>query len=153
MSTAVKVFPGTYVDSVEQLGAVRAMREVDGVDWASAGMMTPANADTLRGEGVETSAIDGAGSNDFFVVVRAVSDAVAREALTTAERAVFSTKAAAEGRPETVAPRSVREALQRQPGTNVAVISVPGEYAVLPAYQALTSGLHVLLFSDNVPLA
>ena len=34
----------------------------------------------------------------------------------------------------------------------MAVISVPGDYASLAAYQALTLGLHVLLFSDNVPL-
>jgi len=38
------------------------------------------------------------------------------------------------------------------PGANVAVVSVPGPYAGLAAHQALTSGLHVLLFSDNVPL-
>ena len=95
MSTSVKVFPGIYVDSVEQLGAVRAMRGVDGVDWVSAGMMTPANADTLRGEGVEPSAIDGTGPHDFFVVVRADSDDVARQALALAERTVFSARSPA----------------------------------------------------------
>lgn len=35
-------------------------------------------------------------------------------------------------------------------GANVAIVSVPGQYAALAAHQALTSGLHVLLFSDNV---
>jgi FdrA protein len=34
----------------------------------------------------------------------------------------------------------------------VAVVSVPGPYAAITAHQALTAGLHVLLFSDNVPL-
>jgi len=34
----------------------------------------------------------------------------------------------------------------------VAVVSVPGPYAALAAHSALTAGLHVLLFSDNVPL-
>ena len=35
----------------------------------------------------------------------------------------------------------------------MALISVPGEYAALEARQALLAGLHVFLFSDNVPLA
>jgi FdrA protein len=41
--------------------------------------------------------------------------------------------------------------LRTRPDSNVAVISVPGDYAALAAYQALSSDLHVLLFSDNVP--
>ena len=35
----------------------------------------------------------------------------------------------------------------------MAVVSVPGPYAALAAHSALSAGLHVLLFSDNVPLA
>ena len=53
MNVAIKVFPDTYVDSVAQLGAIRAMREVDGVDWASAAMGTPANVEILRERGVD----------------------------------------------------------------------------------------------------
>jgi FdrA protein len=49
-------------------------------------------------------------------------------------------------------PRSLREAVEALPGANVALISVPGEYAALEAHKALTAGLHVLLFSDNVPV-
>ena len=33
----------------------------------------------------------------------------------------------------------------------MAVVSVPGPYAAIAAHSALTAGLHVLLFSDNVP--
>lgn len=153
MSTSVRIFPDTYVDSVAQLAALRAMREVDDVDWASAGMMTPANTETLLGLGVDASMLDGAGPNDFYVVVRAGDDEVAREALTAAERAVFAVRPTVEGEPQEPAPRSVRDAVHRLPEANVAVISVAGEYASLPTYQALTSGLHVLLFSDNVPAA
>ena len=35
----------------------------------------------------------------------------------------------------------------------MAVVSVPGPYAALAAHCALTAGLHVLLFSDNVPVS
>ena len=35
----------------------------------------------------------------------------------------------------------------------MALVSVPGDYAALEAHKALTAGLHVLLFSDNVSVA
>ena len=38
----------------------------------------------------------------------------------------------------------------RLDGANVALVSVPGEYATLEAHRALTRGLHVFLFSDHV---
>ena len=38
------------------------------------------------------------------------------------------------------------------PEANLAVISVAGQYAAREARTALLHGLHVLLFSDNVPL-
>jgi FdrA protein len=148
----VKVFPDSYVDSVVQLGAMRAMRETDGVEWASAGMLTPRNSAALLEEGVDPVDIAGRGSNDFFLVARGPADEPVRQALAAAEQAVFSAVAApAEQGPERQ-PRTLREAVARQPASNVAVVSVPGEYAALPAFQALTLGQHVLLFSDDVPL-
>lgn len=36
------------------------------------------------------------------------------------------------------------------PNANVAMISVPGEYAADEADKALDRGLHVFMFSDNV---
>ncbi|MFN2144071.1 MAG: FdrA family protein, partial [Anaerolineales bacterium] len=43
-------------------------------------------------------------------------------------------------------------ALSSNPEGNMAVISVAGRYAADEAWEALTRGLHVLLFSDNVSL-
>src|SRR4029077_17217104 len=51
------------------------------------------------------------------------------------------------GQPE---PRTVGEAARLLPEANVAVVSVPGPYPAIAAHSALTAGLHVLLFSDNV---
>jgi len=44
------------------------------------------------------------------------------------------------------------EALEALPEANLALISVPGQYAAQEARWALEHGLHVLIFSDNVPL-
>jgi FdrA protein len=152
VSIAVKLFPDTYIDSVVQLQGMRAMREIDDVEWASAAMATPANLETLRAEGVDPADVEGAGSNDFFIVVRGADDDVVARALAAGETAVLSAGPVLEDKGRVKAPRSLRGALHAQEQSNVAVISVPGEYAALAAYQALSSDLHVLLFSDNVPL-
>jgi FdrA protein len=153
VNIAIKLFRDTYVDSVVQLQGIRAMREIDGVEWASAAMATPANVATLKTEGVDSDAIHDAGSNDFFLAARGSSDEVVAEALATGEAAVRSKSADEDaGGEREVTLRSLRDATQRQDDSNVAVISVPGDYAALAAYEALSSDLHVLLFSDNVPL-
>jgi FdrA protein len=152
VSIAIKIFPDTYVDSVVQLRGIRAMRDMVDVEWASAGMATPANIETLRAEGVDPADVEGLGSNALFIVARAHDEEVAAKALTVGETAMLSENSVAEDGQLVKAPRSLREALRVHRGSNVAVISVPGDYAALAAYQALSSDLHVLLFSDNVPL-
>ena len=152
MIVAIKFFRDTYVDSVMQLGGMRAMRAIDGVEWASAAMATPANVATLRAEGVDDGQLAVAGSNDFFLVARAVDDDTSERALAAGEAAVLTPGPGADSGVRSDAPRSLRDAIRAQPGTNVAVISVPGEYATLAAYKALSADLHVLLFSDNVDL-
>jgi FdrA protein len=152
MTVAIKLFPDTYVDSVVQLRGMRAMRDIDGVEWASAAMATPANVETLQSEGVEPAEVSEAGSNDFFLVVRATDDSVAAEALDAGESAVTSSGRSDDGAAHSETPQTLRDALRGQQGTDVAVISVPGDYAALAAYQALSANLHVLLFSDNVPV-
>ena len=49
-------------------------------------------------------------------------------------------------------PVSLSGALQVVPEANLAVISIAGRYAGDEAMRALEAGLHVMLFSDNVPL-
>ena len=49
-------------------------------------------------------------------------------------------------------PKSLASAVAATPDANLAVISVAGRYAAAEARTALERGLHVLLFSDNVPL-
>ncbi len=152
MTGSARVFPDTYVDSVVALRGMRAMRATPGVQWATAVAATPANLDTLAAEGIATDRLDGAEAGDFCLAVRADDEDAADRALDAGQEAVFA--APAEDT-ERAAPdaRTIRAALEAGPDTNVAVVSVPGEYATLVADQALSAGLHVLLFSDNVPLA
>ncbi|HZZ45808.1 MAG TPA: protein FdrA [Pseudonocardia sp.] len=142
----------TYVDSVVQLSGTRAMRQVDGVDWAAAAMATPVNLEQLAAEGFDVSGVGAAGVNDLFLAVRAASQDTVTVAMEAGEAAMFAPRASEGGSAAERPVRSLAEAMERSPGTNVAVISVPGAYAALEAHKALSAGLHVLLFSDNVPI-
>ncbi len=147
----VLVRPDTYVDSVLLMSATRAMRESGGVEYASAVMGTEANCEDLRSRGVAGAELDRAGINDLVLAVVADTAEGAEGALRAGQGALAGRDAEAEdgGAPR---PRTIPEAVEPFGGANVALISVPGEYAALEAHQALTAGLHVLLFSDNVHL-
>src|SRR5215470_2313289 len=142
----VRVFPGTYRDSLLLLSATRAMHEADGIGWAAAVMATPANVADLAGHGVSVS---GADANALVLAVQAADGQAADEALDRGRALLFAAEGANED-PGQAEPQTIGEAAARLPDANVAVVSVPGPYAAL---SALTAGLHVLLFSDNVPLA
>jgi FdrA protein len=158
MTRRVKVLKDRYVDSVVQMSASRAMMDLDGVEWASAAMGTPANLTTLSGRGFDTDAFD-ATANDCFLAVAAGSDDTVDEAIGVGEQALAGGGGRGgngAGGPATAVaerPRSLREALDALgDAANLAIVSVPGDYAALEAHKALSAGLHVLLFSDNVPL-
>jgi FdrA protein len=148
VKTAVRLRPDTYLDSVRQLAGTRAMRQLDGVDWAAVAMATEANLKTLSEHGFDPP---DAGPADLFLAVRATDDATADAAFDAGEQEMFGSHESGVTPP--TRPRSLDEALHAQSRTTVAVISVPGDYAALEAHKALARGLDVLLFSDNVSIA
>jgi FdrA protein len=151
VSTArVRVFPGSYRDSLLLLSATRAMQDADGVGWAAAVMATAANVEDLAGHGFGD--LGGADANALVLAVQAKDGPAADAAMDRAHARLFAVEGAT-AEPGPADPRTVGEAAARLPEANVAVVSVPGPYAAMVAHCALTAGLHVLLFSDNVPLA
>jgi FdrA protein len=126
------------------------MRETPSVEWATAVMGTPANVATLHDAGVPSEAVGAVSAGDFCLAVRAGGDEDARQALESGAAAAFAARPTGEST-GLRDPRTIRDAMARAPESNVAIVSVPGAYAELPTYQALSAGMHVLLFSDNVP--
>jgi FdrA protein len=149
----MRVFPGTYRDSLLLLTATRAMETGDRVSWASAAMATPANVTDLASRGFPAGDLAGADANALVLAVRADDDQAAGEALERGREALFTAAGPAREEAGRPGPRTCCEAAARLPQANVAVVSVPGPYAAIAAHSALSAGLHVLLFSDNVPLA
>jgi FdrA protein len=149
----VRVFPGTYRDSLLLLSATRAMQDEPGVSWAAAVMATPANVEDLAGRGISAADLDGADANALVLAVEARDAPAAGATLQRGHDALFAGESGGSAEPDQPDPHSISEAAARLPGANVAIVSVPGPYAAITAHQALTAGLHVLLFSDNVPVA
>ncbi len=148
MFAGARILRDRYVDSVQLLAITRRMRQTEGVDFASALMGTPANLEALREQGVAAEALT-ATPNDLVLAARAADAVRAGQAFDEAEQALSAPPTAAPGTPERE-PRSLEAALDVLGDANVAVVSVAGGYAALEAHKALSAGLHVLLFSDNV---
>ena len=148
MSWSVRVIPNRYADSVRLMGVARALRDRDGVRACELAMGTPANLEALERLGVSAEAAPG----DLVIAVEA-DDGSGEDVLAEAERALASPARGVDGAGAAPARMRSLPAAARELGeANVALVSVPGDYAVLEAHRALTEGMHVFLFSDHVPL-
>src|SRR6266566_1135366 len=148
----------TYYDSIALMSVVQHVKDRGEVDDAGAVMATEANLALLEEAGLLPVAFLAEqerkpGPEDLLIAIRAKDEASAQAALTFAEQ-----KLAAPGNRDiagsasTLPARSLETALRHDRTANFAVISVAGEHAWLEAEQALRHGLHVFLFSNNVPV-
>ena len=147
------VRPGFYMDSVALMRISRGIAAGDGVEEAGLMMGTPANKRILEDAGVLAGEGRGAGPGDLVLAIRAVNQAAADTALASALAALSAPRGGSGGGASQWRPRSIRGAVAANPLANLALISVPGDFAAAEAMKALARGLNVLMFSDNVPLA
>jgi FdrA protein len=86
------------------------------------------------------------------IAVDAADAPAARAAEAAARSALAAGAAVPVGAGAPRRPRTLETALSTLRDASLALISVPGPYAAAEARKALRRGLHVMLFSDNVPL-
>jgi FdrA protein len=149
MSTHVELRAGAYHDSVSLMQVSRAVAGTPGVQAAQVAMATELNVDVLRSMGFDVPAE--AGPNDLVIALRTDSPDAVAPGLAAVADALAGLRATSDsgGGDEAVAPRTLGSAAARD-GATLAVISVPGQHAVTEAFDAIASGLSVMLFSDNV---
>ena len=147
------VKPSAYFDSVTLMLVQREVRSLPGVDEAGVVMGTEANKQLLRDVGLLPPEAEGAKPDDLILAVRAESEEAAASALARAEELLLQ-KRAPSPHPAGGAyrPKTLPSALRMLEGANLALVSVPGRFAAGVAREALQAGLHVMLFSDNVPV-
>jgi FdrA protein len=147
-----EVRAGFYLDSVALMRLSRKIAGQPGIAEAALMMGTPANKEILRDAHLLAAGGEAAQGNDLIIGIRADTEISARRGLDHALAALETSRAPASPG-QTWRPRSLRAALKSLPDANLALISVPGAYAAAEARKALRRGLHVMIFSDNVPLA
>jgi FdrA protein len=148
----VIVRKGSYRDSITLLKISNEVSALKGVKQAAATMATPLNKRLLGDIGFADKQIQQAGPDDLVIAVEAADGRTLDAGLEKIEELLEAKGPSAQ--PEAVAlPSSIEEAVKSFPGANLALISVPGEFAGREAQKSLDVGLNVFLFSSNVPLA
>ncbi|MGE0629922.1 MAG: acyl-CoA synthetase FdrA [Hyphomicrobiaceae bacterium] len=140
-----------YLDSVALMRIARSVRQMPGVVEAGLMIGTPANRQILQEAGVLDENGAAAGSGDLVIALKAKSAEAAEAAMAEARRQLDQPSRTAE-QGKAWQPRTLRAALQQLPDASLALISVPGDFAVAEARKAIRRGLDAMIFSDNVPI-
>ena len=148
MATGFVIRKNQYYDSVFLMTVNRRISEAKGVQQTAVLMGSPANKQLLLDIGIQDGQIDAAQPNDLIVAVIAEAHGVVKDVLGRLDEWL---NAVQESAPVSQV-HTFEDGLAVKPHANLAVISVPGEYAAREARKALQAGLHVFLFSDNVSI-
>lgn len=140
-----------YFDSVTLMSLSSKILGVEGVEEAVVSMATDMNKELLRNVGLSTKESDNAENNDLLIAIKAIDEKSYNEALKSIEE-LLKPKNKKKTKGEVEDPKTISEALEQMEDANIALISVPGQYAAREARKALENGLHVMIFSDNVTL-
>jgi succinyl-CoA synthetase alpha subunit len=137
-----------YYDSLFLMGVNKRLSGIKGVQNTAVLMGSEKNKQLLADIGIQDTRIDSAQPNDLIVAVIAESYQVVEDVLGKLDEVL--------DRMAEVTTVSLlhtfEEGLNQKSDANLAVISIPGEYASHEARKALESGLNVFLFSSNVPI-
>jgi len=150
MPDHVEIRTGIYVDSVSLMQVSRVVAAAVGVEAAQVAMATELNLDVIRGMGFDVPATS---PNDLVIAIRGDEAGVqaGHAALEDALAGLRSASTQAGGFGEAPPARTLGGALARA-GANLALVSVPGQHATTEALDAVTRGVSVMIFSDNVPV-
>ena len=148
MLTESIVLPNRYLDSVFLMRVAKRLAGEPGIIQAAVVMATPKNLQVLADAGYAGVDTLGASVNDLVVSLQAETREGAHAVLDSMDDWLQRDP----GPVGATMVRTLDQALNAQPASNLAVVSVPGEFAAGEARSALESGLNVFLFSDNVSI-
>lgn len=141
----------SYQDSINLMLLTNSINTLSGVKKCSIMMGTEANKDIFKNSGLLTKEAEAAAPSDMIIVVDTDDEKVVNKVLEEADKflndlAVKKTKTSIES------VNSLEAALEEMPDANLALFSIPGEYAADEIEKALDKGLNVFSFTDNISL-
>ena len=140
-----------YYDSVTLMRISSQAEKLEGVTQVMVGMGTQLNKEALDKVGLLSSEAEKAEPNDLMLGVEA-EDRVSLDDVFEAIDKLISSRSRSEIKVKEKSYGTIEEAVLKEGGFNLAVISIPGAYAAREAKHALNNGIHVFLFSDNVSI-
>ncbi|KQS60881.1 FdrA family protein [Geodermatophilus sp. Leaf369] len=144
----VSLRSGVYADSVKLMQVSKAIGAREGVTAVLVAMATPLNLELAAGMGLSPD--PGAKPDQLLIALTATDDAELTSAVAAVEAALTARED--RGSAQAIPSRTVGAALDEEPETPLAIVSVPGPYAVAEAMDAIAAGRSVLVFSDGVPV-
>jgi FdrA protein len=135
-----------YRDSFQLLKLSEEAKKIECVKDAAVVMGTSTNKTVLANLGLLTEEGKAATDSDMILSVMADTEFDINEGLRKVEALILKSPAA-KGR----SYFSLDGALQAMPDANLAIVSIPGEYARDVVLKLLDKGISVHLFSDHVP--
>jgi succinyl-CoA synthetase alpha subunit len=142
---------GEYFDSVTLMIAANKINQLEEVIDSAVVMGTKENKAILKASGFLIEQFQDAGDTDLLIAVKTETRDTAEKVLKNIDtelKKLIKKK----DTPGHFIPKSIDAANEALPGANLSLISVPGKYAADEAMKALKKGLHVMIFSDHVPL-
>jgi FdrA protein len=147
---AVSLRSGVYADSVKLMQISRDVGALDGVTAVLVAMATPLNLELATNMGLAPE--EPASPEQLLIAIRADDEAALAEAVAAVD-AALSARERSTGSATVIPQRTIGAGLDElDAGSAMAIISVPGQYAVAEAADAIAAGRSVLLFSDGVPV-
>ncbi|MFC2091788.1 acyl-CoA synthetase FdrA [Elusimicrobiota bacterium] len=144
------IIKNCYRDSVFLMQISNNIHNVPEVNSAALMIGSNANKNILRKSGILTKEGDEAGPGDIIIAVDISSAESFNGIKNTIHKMLDSDPVPSQK--NTVQTASFETALHIMAEANLALISVPGQYAAREAKKALKNNLNVMLFSDNVSL-
>lgn len=149
MKKKVIIEKNAYHDSVTLMSLSGKVSAQPGIEEAVVSMGTAMNKELLANIGLLSEEAEAATENDLLIALKAKTAEALEETLVFIDTSLNKKKN--NKKKEGNAPvETFNKAIEQLPEANLAIISVPGEYATREARRAIKKGLHVMIFSDNV---
>lgn len=141
----------TYQDSVNLMLLSSKLSSMDGVSKVSIMMGTPANKDIFKNTNMYSVEFDTANPNDICIAVESEDSSMV--SVVELELDKFISELSLSSRGSNIAKvRSLDTATKKLDNTNLALVSIPGEYVFDEGNRLLDKGLNLFIFSDNVSM-
>lgn len=142
---------GEYFDSVSLMIVGKDVSQMENVQEATVVMATQENKSILKTAGLYLDEFAAYDDTDLLIVVKSEHEDKFEEIFEQVDNLLIEIRNKKDDG-GSFSPKSLEGALKNQPESNLALISLAGRYAGKEAMKALQSGLHVMMFSDNVSL-